>query len=115
MASAFFMHHTKPLRNFEDKKDKYSTFLGGNYANVHITSTGAQKDEKVLILKDSYANCAMPYFTSMYSDVTMIDLRYYHVQEKTVSQYIKDNKIDKVILLYNVDFLNSDNNFVWIE
>ncbi len=101
--------------SFEDKKDKYSTFLGGNYANVHITSTGAQKDEKVLILKDSYANCAMPYFTSMYSDVTMIDLRYYHVQEKTVSQYIKDNKIDKVILLYNVDFLNSDNNFVWIE
>ena len=101
--------------SFEDKKDKYSTFFGGNFANVHITSTGAQQDKKVLILKDSYANCAMPYFTSMYSDVTMIDLRYYHIQEKTVSEYIKDNKIDKVILLYNVDFLNTDNNFVWIE
>lgn len=101
--------------SFEDKKDKYSTFFGGNFANVHITSTGAQQDKKVLILKDSYANSAMPYFTSMYSDVTMIDLRYYHIQEKTVSEYIKDNKIDKVILLYNVDFLNTDNNFVWIE
>ena len=101
--------------SFEDKKDKYSTFFGGNFANVHITSTGAQQDKEVLILKDSYANSAMPYFTSMYSDVTMIDLRYYHIQEKTVSEYIKDNKIDKVILLYNVDFLNTDNNFVWIE
>lgn len=101
--------------SFEDKKDKYSVFFGGNYANVNIKSTNAQKDEKVLILKDSYANCAMPYFTSMYSDVTMIDLRFYHIQALTVSEYIKQNNIDKVILLYNVDFLNSDNNFVWIE
>ena len=52
----------------------------------------------------------------MYSDITMIDLRYYHDAGKpTVSQYIKENKIDKVILLYNVDFINSDNNFVWID
>ena len=101
--------------SFEDKKDKYSTFFGGNYANVNIKSSNAQQDKKVLILKDSYANCAMPYFTSMYSDVTMIDLRFYHIQQLTVSQYIKENNIDKVILLYNVDFLNSDNNFVWIE
>lgn len=101
--------------SFEDKKDKYSTFFGGNYANVNIKSSNAQQDKKVLILKDSYANCAMPYFTSMYSDVTMIDLRFYHIQQLTVSQYIKENNIDNVILLYNVDFLNSDNNFVWIE
>ncbi len=101
--------------SFEDKKDKYSTFFGGNYAKVNITSSNAAQNKKVLILKDSYANCAMPYFTSMYSDVTMIDLRFYHVQPLTVSEYIKENKIDKVILLYNVDFLNSDNNFVWIE
>lgn len=101
--------------SFEDKKDKYSTFFGGNYANVNIKSSGAQQNKKVLILKDSYANCAMPYFTSMYSDVTMIDLRFYHVQPLTVSQYIKENGIEKVILLYNVDFLNTDNNFVWIE
>ncbi|MBQ2581555.1 MAG: hypothetical protein II574_08010 [Ruminococcus sp.] len=102
-------------RSFEDKKDKYSIFFGGNYANINIKSENAQQDKKVLILKDSYANCAMPYFTSMYSDVTMIDMRYYHVQPLTVSEYIKENKIDKVILLYNVDFLNTDNNFVWID
>lgn len=101
--------------SFEEKKDKYSTFFGGNFANINIKSTGAQQDKKVLILKDSYANCAMPYFTSMYSDVTMIDMRYYHIQPLSVSEYIKQNKIDKVILLYNVDFLNTDNNFVWID
>lgn len=101
--------------SFEGKKDKYSTFFGGNFATINIKSTGAQQDKKVLILKDSYANCAMPYFTSMYSDVTMIDMRYYHIQPLSVSEYIKQNNIDKVILLYNVDFINSDNNFVWMD
>ena len=98
--------------SFQDKKDKYSTFLGGNFPVVEIKADNAQQDKKVLILKDSYANCAMPYFTSMYSDVTMMDMRYYHMQKLTVSEYVKQNKIDKVILLYNVDFFNTDTNFV---
>lgn len=101
--------------SFEDKKDKYSTFLGGNFPLIEIKSEGAQQNKKVLILKDSYANCAMPYFTSMYSDVSMIDLRYYHDASKpTVSEYVKKNGIEKVILLYNVDFLNTDDNFTWL-
>ena len=33
MASAFFMHHTKPLRNFEDKKDKKDKTLFFNKIN----------------------------------------------------------------------------------
>ena len=98
--------------SFEDKKDKYSTFLGGNFPVVEIKADNAQQDKKVLILKDSYANCAMPYFTSMYSDVTMMDMRYYHMQKLTVAEYVKQNNIDKVILLYNVDFFNTDTNFV---
>ena len=101
--------------SFEDKKDKYSTFLGGNFPLIEIKSEGAQQNKKVLILKDSYANCAMPYFTSMYSDVSMIDLRYYNDASKpTVSEYVKKNGIEKVILLYNVDFLNTDDNFTWL-
>lgn len=101
--------------SFEDKKDKYSTFFGGNFPLIEIKSSNAQNNKKVLILKDSYANCAMPYFTSMYSDISMIDLRYYHDATKpTVSEYVKQNNIDKVILLYNVDFINSDDNFTWL-
>ena len=33
MASAFFMHHTKPLRDFEDKKDKKDKTLIVNKIN----------------------------------------------------------------------------------
>lgn len=98
----------------KDKKDKYAVYLGGNFSLIEIGSEG-ESDENVLILKDSYANAAMPYFCRKYKHVSMIDLRYYHMEALTVSEYIKENDIDKVIYLYNIDFLNSDNNFVWLE
>ena len=100
--------------SFKDKKDKYSTFLGGNFALTKIETQG-ESDENVLIIKDSYANTVMPYFASKYQHITMIDMRYYHMMDKTVSEYVKDNGIKKVIFLYNMDFLNTDNNCIWLE
>ncbi len=100
--------------SWKDKKDKYATYLGGNFSLTEIDSEG-ESDENVLIIKDSYANAAMPYFCQKYKHVSMIDLRYYHMEDLTVSEYIEEKDIDKVIYLYNIDFLNSDNNFVWLE
>lgn len=99
---------------FKTEKDKYKTFLGGNFDLLNIESQG-ESDEKVLILKDSYANCAMTFFADKYKHITVMDMRYYHMEELTVSEYIKENGIDKVIFLYNMDFVNTDNNFAWIE
>ena len=100
--------------SFKTKKDKYSTFMGGNFALTEIETNG-ESDEHVLIVKDSYANTVMPYFADKYKHITMIDMRYYHIMDKTVSEYVKDNGITKVIFLYNMDFVNSDNNFIWLE
>ena len=41
--------------SFKTKKDKYSTFMGGNFALTEIETNG-ESDEHVLIIKDSYAN-----------------------------------------------------------
>ena len=104
---------------FDDKykteKDKYKTFLGGNFDLLQIDSQG-ESDENVLVIKDSYANTVMPFLAQKYKHISVIDLRYYHMQEKyTVEEFVKNNNISKVILLYNVDFLNSDVNFCWLE
>ena len=100
--------------SFKTKKDKYSTFMGGNFALTEIETNG-ENDEHVLIIKDSYANTVMPFFADKYKHITMIDMRYYHIMDKTVSEYVKDNGITKVIFLYNMDFVNTDNNFIWLE
>ena len=100
---------------FKQKKDKYKTFMGGNFDMLTIESNG-ESDENVLIVKDSYANCTLPYFADKYKHITVMDMRYYHMQEElTVSEYIKEHKISKVIFLYNMDFLNSDINFTWLD
>ena len=69
----------------------------------------------MLILKDSYANAMLPYLANQYSDLSVVDMRYYHFEEQTVSELVKNEGIDRVILIYNMDFINSDDNFIWLE
>ena len=95
-------------------KDKYATIMGGNFSLCEIETNGAL-DENVLILKDSYANAMLPDLCTQFKHISLIDLRYYHIEEESVSEYVKSHNIDRVIFIYNVDFLNSDNNFVWLE
>lgn len=101
-------------KKYAEQKDKYKTFLGGNFDLLEIETQG-EKDENVLIIKDSYANALMPYFCEKYKRISMIDLRYYHMESMSVSEYVKSNNITKVIYVYNVDFINSDNNFIWMD
>lgn len=98
----------------QSTKDKYAAIMGGNFALTEIETNGAL-DERVLILKDSYANAVLPELCTQFRHISMIDLRYYHMEEETVSEYVKSHDIDRVIYIYNVDFINSDNNFVWLE
>ena len=95
-------------------KDKYATIMGGNFALTEIETNGIT-DEHVLLLKDSYANAVLPDLCAQFRHISMIDLRYYHIEDETVSEYVKSHDIDRVIYIYNVDFINSDNNFVWLE
>lgn len=98
----------------KSSKDKYASIMGGNFALCEI-ETNAPSDERVLVLKDSYANAVLPELCAQFKHISLIDLRYYHMEDETVSEYVKSHGIDRVIYIYNVDFINSDNNFVWLE
>ena len=59
-----------------DGKDKYSVFLGGNYGYLEITANADEKRERLLLIKDSYANSVIP-FLALHFDLTVVDPRYY--------------------------------------
>ncbi len=80
------------------KKDKYAVFLGGNHSLIKI-NTNCAGGKKLLVIKDSYANCFIPFLTAHYSQILVVDLRYYG---DILSDLIKDNGIDDVLFLYNV-------------
>ncbi|MBO6140819.1 MAG: hypothetical protein J6O40_03405 [Ruminococcus sp.] len=97
-----------------ETKDKYAALFGGNFSHYTIHSNG-ENDERILVIKDSYANAVLPYLADSFKTIDVVDMRYYHMEQQTVSELIKSEGISRVIMLYNVDFFNSDNNFLWLD
>ena len=94
-------------------KDKYTVFLDGNHSIIHITSDArvnpdSDCDKPILIVKDSYAHALIPFLAASYTDIYVVDLRYYH---ESVSKLIEDKGIVRMILINNIDFLTTDTNY----
>lgn len=84
-------------------KNKYAYFLGGNQPLCVIRS---QTDgPKILVIRDSYADCLAPFLTERFSEVHLFDLRYNRL---STLDYIRENEIDAVLVLYSFDTFTSD-------
>lgn len=87
-------------------KDKYTYYLDGNHAFEKIT-TSVDNGKKAIIIKDSYAHILVPYLAQEYSEIDMIDLRYY---KDSVSKLIEDINQTDIYVLYSVDEFTSSKN-----
>ena len=58
-------------------KDKYTVFFGGNFPLIQA-ETQAGSGRSILVIKDSYANCFIPFLFSYFDRVDIVDLRYYY-------------------------------------
>ena len=54
--------------------DEYSYFTGGNQAIIEITG-GEENGKTLLVIKDSFANCMIPFLAEDYEKVIVVDLR----------------------------------------
>lgn len=91
--------------NFLTEKDQYSAFLGGNTPRS-IVRTGAEGG-RLLIVRDSFADSLVPFLTESFSEIHLFDARYY---KKPLSEYIAENDIDEVLILYSLPDLADDPN-----
>lgn len=87
------------------EKDKYAVFLGGNHAMVDIRTT-ADTTDRLLLIKDSYANCLVPFLTPYYREIIIIDPRYYY---GNLDEVMTENKVTSVLFLYNGNTFVEDN------
>ena len=88
------------------QKDKYAYFFGGNYGEAVITMNEEPK-KKLLVVKDSYANCFVPFLMESFDQITMIDLRYY---KKSVQKLLQENNYEQVLVLYEMSNFAQDTN-----
>lgn len=88
--------------------DKYAFFMRGNDDLAVVKSSNSGSGRSLIVIKDSYANCLIPYLTYDYDTITVVDLRYY---SESVRELLDSDKEADVLLLYNFDFINEDNHF----
>ena len=62
---------------------------------------------KLLIIKDSFAHCFAPFAAEEFAETHMVDLRYFRMP---LSQYVEENGITDVLVLYNTMNLAKDRN-----
>ena len=95
----FYRHHLS-------ENDKYPVFLDGNHAIVKITNHKNPEGGKLLVLKDSFAHCFVPFVANHYSEVDMVDLRYYL---EPVSDLVRERGYDRILYLYGISSLTESN------
>ncbi|MBR5410749.1 MAG: hypothetical protein IK104_08750 [Clostridia bacterium] len=89
-------------RKYLNGSDQYAAFFNSNQATTVVSGEGAGK---LLILKDSYANCFAQFCIDDYEETHMIDMRFFR---GSVQKYIEENGVTEVLVLYNVPNFTSD-------
>ena len=86
-------------------RDKYGMFLNGNHPLTEIR-TMASTGRKLFLIKDSYANCFVPFLTGDFEEIVLVDPRYYY---DSAERLMKQYGFTDVLFLYNLNtFLEDD-------
>lgn len=80
-----------------ETRHKYNLFLGGDCGMLDIRTT-ADTTDRLLILKDSYANCLIPMLTPYYREIVAVDPALY---EGNLQEVMQNTKFTAVLFLYN--------------
>ena len=92
-------------------RDQYEVFTGGNHSQIKIR-TSVETERKILVIKDSYANSMIPFLATSFSEISVVDMRYF---TGSLSDVINNNDVTDVLFLYNVNTFNADSSILSIN
>lgn len=95
-----------------NKRDKYSIYLNGNNPLTIIKNHNLKNNKKILIIKDSFANSFIPYLTSNYEEIHVIDFRTF---QDSFKEYLKNKDYNDILILYNFKNFCSESTFMRIN
>ncbi|HJD02635.1 MAG TPA: hypothetical protein H9750_08575 [Candidatus Mediterraneibacter excrementavium] len=88
-----------------ETRDQYSVFLGGNASVIDI-KTVSSSQKRLLVLKDSFANCFIPFLAPYYREIVVVDPRYC---SGTMEDIMDTYRITDVLVLYSGNTFFTDN------
>lgn len=104
-------HSSMYFKEHLSEPDMYPVFLDGNHALVKIKNPYATGG-KLLVIKDSYAHALTPFLAENYSEIVMIDMRYY---KESVSELCKKEGITDALVLYSISNFCTDTGLAFLE
>lgn len=95
-----------PYLTFKACPPKASTMYSLAAIIREVVIDSASESKKVLmVFKDSYANCFVPFLIPDYARIIMIDPRYY---TEDISETIQSNGVTDILFLYNANTAAED-------
>ena len=100
------MRRTASVYDLEalDSDDPYTVFFGSNHPLVEIDTT-VPTDRKLLVIKDSYANCFVPFMLTEFQKIDLLDPRYFY---DNIDVLMQSEGFTDVLFLYNVNTYAAD-------
>ena len=95
-----------------NEADKYTVYLDGNHSVVRIENPDNAGKGKLLVIRDSYANCLGCFLAESYETVVLVDLRYY---KNPISELYAQEGFDDVLVCYSLSNFMTDTNLVWLR
>lgn len=95
-----------------ETRDKYGAFLWGNNGVTVLKSRETANPSRLLVIKDSFANCLAPFLTANYDEVWVVDLR---SLPTGMTALMEETAFDDILILYNFENLAADTNFYRIN
>ena len=87
-----------------ESSEPYGVFLGGNSGFKEI-NTMSDSGRNIIIFKDSYANCFIPFMTQYFTNIYVVDPRYYYGD---IENIMTEKNITDILFLYNCNTLFED-------
>lgn len=91
--------------------DNYSVYLGGNNSITRVKSN-VEIERKLLMIKDSFSHTLIPYLVNHYSEIVMVDFRYYTMG---LNKMIEKENFDDIAIIYNLNNFKSDKGLVFLS
>lgn len=85
---------------------KYLCFIAGDNPITHIENRSLENGKTAIVIKDSFANCFVPYLTQNYRDIYVIDYRSY--RDMTLDGLIDSYNADDIIFVNAISVAQAD-------
>lgn len=93
-------------KSFIGTHDMYRLYLGEKTLMLRI-NTGLNNDKKLLVIKDDYANCFVPFLTQHYSEICVISP---DMLTADLSQLLDVNEYEQTLFLFGIENISDELN-----